>query len=68
MTMTMLHYTDMEEADFHISLMDNYYVNTSSVHICFPMKIKKSTNNSTDIDTDVIRVNNFFAHFVKEKV
>ena len=34
-------YKDMEELDFQILLPDNYYVNTSSIHICFPMKIKK---------------------------
>ena len=35
-------YKDMEELDFQILLPDNYYVNTSSIHICFPMKIKKT--------------------------
>ena len=30
------------------------------------MKIKKSTNEATDIDDDLITVNNFFAHLVKE--
>ena len=41
---------DMEELDCQILLPDNYYVNPSSIHICFPMKIKKSTNEATDID------------------
>ena len=54
-------YKDMEELDFQILLPDNYYVNTSSIHICFPMKIKKKpTNEATDIDDDLITVNNFF--------
>ena len=34
-------YTDMGELDFQIILTDNYYVNPNSIHICFPMKIKK---------------------------
>ena len=34
---------DMEELDFQILLPDNYYINPCSIHICFPMKIKKST-------------------------
>ena len=34
-------YKDMGELDFQILLTDNYYVNPSSIHICFPMKIKK---------------------------
>ena len=34
-----LSYKDMEDLDFQIILPDNYYVNPSSIHICFPMKI-----------------------------
>ena len=30
------------------------------------MKILKNTNQNIDIDNDLITVNNFFAHFVKE--
>ena len=62
-------YKDMEELDFQILLPDNYYVNPSSIHVCFLMKIKihvcflmkikKSTNEATDIDDDLITVNNF---------
>ena len=59
-------YTDMEELDFQILLTDNYYVDPSSIHICFPVKIKKYTNKSSGIDSDMIRVNNFFANFIKE--
>ena len=33
-------YKDMDELDFQILLTDNCYVNPSSIHICFPMKIK----------------------------
>ena len=58
--------TDMEELDFQILLTDNYYVNPLSIHIRFPMKIKKSANNSSDIDSDIITANNFFAHIIKE--
>ena len=56
----------MEELDFQIQLTDNCYLNPNSVHICFPIKIKKNTNSAQDIDADLITVNNFFAHFVKE--
>lgn len=51
-------YKDTEELDFQIWLLDNYYINPSTIHICFPMKITKSTNNSTDIDGDLITVSN----------
>ena len=30
------------------------------------MKIKKSSDNSSDIDSDLITVNNFFAQLLKE--
>ena len=56
----------MEQLDFQIMLTDNYYVNPNSIHLCFPMKIKKSSNEAQDIDSDLITVNNFFGHLVKE--
>ena len=59
-------YKDMEQLDFQILLTENYYVNPNGIHICFPIKIKRKTNNAADIDTDLITVNNFFAHWVKE--
>ena len=61
-----LSYKDKEELDFQILLSDNYYVKPSNVHICFPIKIKKKSNNSSNLDGDLIAVNNFFAHWVKE--
>ena len=30
------------------------------------MKIKKSSNGSSDIDRDMITINNFFGHLIKE--
>ena len=59
-------YKDMKELDFQILLTDNYYINPNSIHLCFSMKIKKATNEATDIDGDLITVNNFFAHLIKE--
>ena len=47
-------YTDMEELDFQILLTGNYYVNPSTIDLSFPMKIKKSTNDSSYIDGDMI--------------
>ena len=58
-------YRYMEELDFQILLTDNYYINPNNIHICFPIKIKKSTNEATDINGDLIAANNFFAHFIK---
>ena len=59
-------YKNKEQLDFQILLTENYYVNRSNIHICFPIKINKKSNNNSDIDDDLITVNNFFAHWVKE--
>ena len=59
-------YKDKEQLDFQILLTENYYVNPANIHICFPIKIKKKSNNSSDIDDDLITKNNFFANWVKE--
>ena len=53
----------MENLEFQMVLINNYYTNPNRIHICFPMKIGKSLNESSDIDTDVIPVNNFFLSF-----
>ena len=60
-------YKDMEQLlDFQILLAENYYVNPNGIHICFPINMKKATNKVADIDNDLMTVNNFFAHWVKE--
>ena len=59
-------YKDKEQLDFQILLPENYYVYPSNIHICFPIKFKTKSNNDSNIDTDLITVNNFFAHWVKE--
>ena len=56
----------MEQLDFQIQPTDNYCINSNSIHIFFPIKIKKKTNTAQDIDAYLITVNNCFAHFVKE--
>ena len=61
-----LYYKDKEQLDFQILLSENYYVNPSNIHFCFPIKIKKKSSNTSDIDGDLITVNNFYAHWVKE--
>ena len=58
-------YADMQELDFQILLTDNCFVNPSRIYIYFPIKIKKSTNNASDIESDLMS-QQCFAHFVKE--
>ena len=59
-------YRDIENLDFQLLLTNNYYTNYNSIHLCFPMKILKTTNRDADIDDDLITVNNFFAHLIKK--
>ena len=58
-------YKDMEELDFQILLTDNYYINTNSIHLYFAMKIRKATNEATDIEGNWVTVNDFFSHLIK---
>ena len=57
---------DMETLDFQMMLTNNCHTNPNSIHLCFPMKIKKNAGKVNDIDDDLITVNKCFAHFVKE--
>ena len=42
-------YKDKEQLDFQILLTENYYVNPANIHICFPIKIKKKSNNNSEL-------------------
>ena len=59
-------YKDKEQLAFQILLTKNYYVNLANIHICFPIKIKKKSNDSSNIDSDLITVKKFFANSFKE--
>ena len=56
----------MENLDFQIILIDNYYKNPNNMHICFSIKIKKNNDEDSDIDTDLITIDNLFTYLVKE--
>ena len=59
-------YNVMENLDFQIILIDNYYKNPNNMHICFLIKIEKNNDEDSDIDTDLITINNLFTYLVKE--
>ena len=59
-------YKDLETFDFNLILDKNLYTNLNSVHFVFPIKFKKKANVNVDIAADLITVNNFFAHWIKE--
>ena len=59
-------YKDLKTAEFNIQLSSNQYMNFHNLHLVFPLKIKKGTNEANNIDATVITINNFFTHWIKE--
>ena len=59
-------YKDFKTAKFTIHLSANQYMNFHSVHLVFPLKIKKKSNVASNIAATATSVNNFFAHWIKE--
>ena len=57
---------DLETFDFQLLHDKNLYANLNSVHFVFLLKIKKLTNESANIDDNLLTVNNFFARWIKE--
>ena len=57
-------YTDIQNLKFRPKLTQNHFTDSNTSHLCFPIKIK--TNVNTDIDNNMITVNNFFAHWIKK--
>ena len=59
-------YTDMEMLEFVIELTANHYLNFSNIILCLPVTFRKTSDKAAAIDDDIIPVNNFFAHWVKD--
>ena len=59
-------YKDKETFYFQLLLDKNHYTNLNSLHICFPIRIRKATDATAAIEANMITVNNFFAHWIKE--
>ena len=59
-------YKDLKTAEFTIQLSANQYMNFHSIHLVFPLKIKKNSNVANHILSTEIIINNFFAHWIKE--
>ena len=59
-------YKDKETFDFELILGRNYYTNMKNIHVCFPIRFKKSADETANLAADLIPVNNFFAQWVKE--
>ena len=59
-------YKDKETFDFQLLLDKNLYTNLNSLHFVFTLRIRKATDASSAIEKNLITVNNFFAHWIKE--
>ena len=59
-------YKDKEAFDFQLLLDKNLYTNLNSLHFVFTLRIKKATNAAAQIEANMMTVNSFFAHWIKE--
>ena len=59
-------YTDMQMLEFVIDLTANQYLNFSNIILCLLITFRKTSNKAQAIDGDMIPVNNFFAHWIKD--
>ena len=59
-------YKHMENLEFQMLLTNKYYTIPNNIHICFPTKIKKATDEDADIDSDLITINIFCVRLIKK--
>ena len=59
-------YKNKKVIKFNVQLAKGHYTNFQNVHLCFPLKTKSAADNYNDLTVEVITVNNFFAHWIKE--
>ena len=59
-------YPDMQQLEFNLELVNNHYINFSTMVLCLPIAFRKKTNKAAAIDAAMIPANNFFAHWIKD--
>ena len=59
-------YSDMQQLEFNLEVVNNHYINFSTMVLCLPIAFRKKTNKDTAIAATMIPVNNFFAHWIKD--
>ena len=59
-------YSDMQQLEFNLEIVNNHYINFSNMVLCLPIAFRKKSNKAAAIDTTMIPVNNFFAHWIKD--
>ena len=61
-------YKGKKVTEFDVQFKANHCSTFQNVYPCFPIKIKAAADNNNGKAAGVIRVNNFFAHLIKEIV
>ena len=59
-------YSDMQQLEFNLEVINNHYINFSTMVLCLPIAFRKKANKETSIAATMIPVNNFFAHWIKD--
>ena len=59
-------YSDGKILEFIFELTANTYSNYSSMELVLPIQFTKSTNKTAKMAADLITVNNFFGHWIKD--
>ena len=59
-------YSDMQQLEFNLEVVNNDYINFSTMVLCLPIAFRKKTNKEKAIAATMIPVNNFFAHWIKD--
>ena len=59
-------YSDMQQLEFNLEVINNHYINFSTMVLCLPIAFRKKTNKENAIAATMIPVNNFFAHWIKD--
>ena len=59
-------YSDGKILEFIFELTANTYSNYSSMELVLPIQFTKSTNKTAKMTADLITVNNFFGHWIKD--
>ena len=53
-------YSDMQQLEFNLEVVNNHYINFSTMVLCLPIAFRKKTNKQEAIAATMIPVNNFF--------
>ena len=59
-------YTDKTNLEFVIELTANKYLNYSTMCLVLPIQFTKKTTKTAQMDDELITVNNFFGHWIKD--